>query len=172
MWRHVARWLLGLWAGALTGVPAAALPCRLCAPPSSAEQPATAAPVTIEVQTSLDFDRLVLTGPSGGTVRLSPDGARSAKGAVSGPAGRAMVGSVVVRGEPHQAVRIDLPRTIELWGYAGGRIVIERIEADLPSAPRLDASGRLSFRFGGEVVIEGNAQGEYRGDVPVTAEYL
>lgn len=171
MGRHSAHWLLVLGSGALIGVPAAASPCRLCAPSSGLEQPGAAAPVTIEVQTSLDFDRLVLTGPGGGTVRLSPDGASTAKGAVTGPGGRAMVGSVIVRGEPHHAVRVELPHTIELWGYGGGRIVIERIEADLPPAPRLDSTGRLSFRFGGEVRIEGDAHGDYRGEVPVTVEY-
>jgi len=30
----------------------------------------------------------------------------------------------------------------------------------------------LSFRFGGRVRISGDAEGDYRGDLPVTAEYL
>lgn len=153
-------------------VPLAAEPCRLCAGSRGFEEQAPSSPVRIDVQTSLDFDRLILTGPSGGTVRLAPDGSRAARGSVAGPGGRAMVGSVVVQGEPHRMVRVDLPSRIELWGMAGGHITIDRIESDLPAAPRLDASGRLSFRFGGEVQVEGGAEGDYRGDVPVTVEYL
>jgi hypothetical protein len=29
----------------------------------------------------------------------------------------------------------------------------------------------LSFRFGGRVRITGNADGDYRGDLPITVEY-
>lgn len=126
----------------------------------------------IEVQTSLNFDRLILTEQAGGSVRLAPNGSRVAKGGVASVGSRTMVGSVVLRGEPHRAVRIDLPSQIELWGFAGGHIAITRIETDLPASPRLDANGRLAFRFGGEVHVDGNAEGDYRGDVPITVEYL
>ena len=172
MSRSARPWVSMLLAGALGSVPADAQPCRLCGQPSDLAEQGSAVPVTIEVQTNLDFDRLVLTGPTGGTARLGPDGRRAAQGSVSGPGARATVGSVTIRGEPHRMVRVDLPTSIELWGYAGGQIVIERIEADRVAAPRLDASGRLTFRFGGAVRIEGDAQGDYRGDVPITVEYL
>ena len=125
----------------------------------------------IEVQTSLNFDRLILTEQGGGSVRLAPDGSRAAKGGVASAGSRTMVGSVVLRGEPHRTIRVDLPSQIELWGFSGGHIAITRIETDLPTAPRLDANGRLAFRFGGEVHVDGNAEGDYRGDVPITVEY-
>ena len=50
--------------------------------------------------------------------------------------------------------------------------MIERVSTDLGSAPRLDASGRLTVRFGGELRVQGEAEGDYRGQVPVTVEYL
>lgn len=156
----------------LISVPSAAVQCRLCDAPSTLTDVAPATPVRIEVQTSLNFDRLIVTSQAGGTIRLSPDGARSAQGGVAGAGSRAMVGSVIIRGEAGRMVRVDLPSSIELWGLAGGRVAIDRIRTDLPSTPRLDANGRLSFHFGGEVRLTGDAEGDYRGDVPITVEYL
>jgi hypothetical protein len=38
--------------------------------------------------------------------------------------------------------------------------------------PRLDSAGNLSFRFGGRLLVTGNADGQFRGDLPITVEYL
>ena len=83
-----------------------------------------------------------------------------------------MVGEARVRGEPGRLVRIDLPSRIELHSLNGARISIDRIVTDLPTAPRLDPAGNLSFRFGGRIRVSGNADGDFRGDLPVTVEYL
>lgn len=167
--------VLAVW-GAVSALPAGdarAAQCRLC---SAEESPGTAeaeaGSMAIEVQTSLDFDRLVLIGPSGGTARLGADGSRITSGAIGQFSGRAMAGSVVIRGEPNRPVRIDLPERITLDGWNGGRIVIEDIGSNLPSSPRLDGNGRLSFRFGGELRVDGESEGDYRGEVPITVEYL
>lgn len=125
----------------------------------------------VEVETSLDFDRLILLGSTGGSARLGPDGSRGSIGAVAQPTGRAMVGSVTIHGEPNRLVRVDMPARIELRGTGGGQISIERIETNLPSLTRLDGDGRLRFRFGGELHLSGEADGDYRGDVPITVEY-
>jgi hypothetical protein len=124
------------------------------------------------VQTSLDFDRVILTGPAGGTARLTPDGARQTSGALAALTGRAMSGEVVIRGEPGRQVRVDLPGRIDLFGFAGGKLTITRMISDLPSLPRLDGEGRLRVRFGGELFVSGDAEGEYRGDIPITVDYL
>lgn len=131
-----------------------------------------AAPVALEVQTSLDFDRVILTGPAGGTARLTPEGTRQTSGALAAMTGRAMSGEVVIRGEPNRHVRVDLPSRIDLFGFAGGALALTRIVSDLPLLPRLDGDGRLRVRFGGELFISGDAEGEYRGDVPITVDYL
>ena len=83
-----------------------------------------------------------------------------------------MAGAGRVRGKPGRAVRIDIPRRIELYSAGGGRIVIDEIATDLPAIPRLDPSGALSFRFGGRVRVTGSEEGEFRGDLPISAEYL
>lgn len=170
---HVLVALLGATGLA---VPAAseelAAPCQLCAPePESAEE-RPAAPVSLDVQASLDFDRLILSGAGDGSAELAPDGGRIASGSVTAISARAMVGEVVIRGEPGRQVRVDLPRSIELYGLGGGTLSVESIRSDLPSVPRLDSNGRLSFRFGGIVRVTGNADGEFRGDVRLNVEYF
>lgn len=161
-----------LAAVASSATPAAGDGCRLCAAPAGAEGSAEVGRVAVEVETSLDFDRLVLLAPSGGTARLKPDGSGVTSGSVAGLTGRAMVCSVAIRGEPGRPVRVDLPRRIELSGLAGGTISIDRIETDLEGSPRLDANGRLFFRFGGELEVRGDADGDYRGEIAITVEYL
>nr|WP_314441528.1 DUF4402 domain-containing protein [uncultured Sphingomonas sp.] len=172
------RWTLSILAAChLAAAPAVAEPtsCRLCAGGDkglTGGEAAGNAPVALEVQTSLDFDRVILTGPAGGTARLAPDGSRQTSGALAALTGRAMTGEVVIRGEPGRQVRVDLPGRIDLYGLTGGALALTRIVSDLPLLPRLDSDGRLRVRFGGELFVSGDAEGEYRGDVPITVDYL
>ena len=82
-----------------------------------------------------------------------------------------MVGTVLVHGDANRALRVDIPRRIQLFSFAGGRITLDDITSDLPPAPRLDAAGNLSFRFGGRLIVTGNSDGPFRGDLPITVEY-
>jgi hypothetical protein len=165
--------VLALAAGmSALAVPAGAQ-CRLCDTPTTARDgPSDQGPVSLEIETSLDFDRLILLGSGEGTATLLPNGQRSVSGTVSDLSGRAMVGSAVVHGEPGRSVRIELPARIELYSLGGARIAIDDIISDLPSGAKLDSAGALVFRFGGRLNISGDAEGEYRGDVPITVEYL
>ena len=166
--------MLALVASPVAAPSAAAAQCRLCTNPSSGIESDSdgATPIRLEVEASLNFDRLVLTGIDGGTASLAPDGSRSVSGAVAELSSRAMVGSAVIRGEPGRMVRVSLPARIDMYGLNGNRISIDGIESDLPASARLDSSGSLSFRFGGRLQIIGDADGDYRGDVPITVEYL
>ena len=151
----------------------AAAQCRLCeTPTTAAPQESSGGQVSLQIESSLDFDRLILLGVGEGSATLLPDGTRSASGMIGDLSGRAMVGSAVIRGEAGRSVRIDLPRRIELHSVSGGRIVIEDIVSDLPLSAQLDSRGTLGFRFGGRLRISGDAEGDYRGDVPITVEYL
>lgn len=92
--------VLALAAGMST-VPAmpAAAQCRLCdAPTTGRDQAPGDGPVRLEIETGLDFDRLILLGSGEGSATLLPDGSRSVSGVVGAISGRAMVGSAVVRG--------------------------------------------------------------------------
>jgi hypothetical protein len=148
--------------------------CRLCdVPETQRDGEGTASAVKLEVQAALDFDRLILLQAGGsGTARINPDGSYSTTGALGSLSGRAMVGSVVIRGEPGKAVQVVLPGAILLHGLRGGTIRLESIASDLGGNPRLDSRGELRIRFGGELTIVGDAEGDYQGDIPLTVEYL
>jgi hypothetical protein len=146
--------------------------CRLCAAPTtSAATDADQSDLQLQIETSLNFDRLILTGGGPGSVTIRPDGSSSTAGAVAGFAPRAMVGTVLVHGEPNRGLRVDLPHRVELYGAAGSRMVLDDVGTDLPAVPHLDAAGNLSFRFGGRLSFTGDADGQYRGDLPITVDY-
>ena len=168
--------LLALALAAVAAAVAGPLPaegqCRLCeTPTTSRETAASGTEITLEIETSLDFDRLILSGAGGGAVVIRPDGSSSVQGAISGVSPRAMVGTAVVKGEPGRIVRVELPRRIELYSLSGGQIVVDDVASDLPSLPKLDSAGNLTFRFGGRVRVTGDADGDYRGELPITVEY-
>jgi Domain of unknown function (DUF4402) len=158
--------------GPSPSVPAGAQ-CRLCDTPTTArDEAAGGQDIRLEIETSLSFDRLILYGTGAGTALIRPDGSTSAQGAVSDIGPRAMVGRAVVHGQPGRAVRVELPRRMLLHSISGAQISVDDVASDLPSLPRLDSSGVLSFRFGGRLTVTGDADGEYRGDLPITVEYL
>jgi hypothetical protein len=147
--------------------------CRLCTQPTTTAS-AEAAPsddVRIEIETNLAFDRLILAGSGAGAATIRPNGSTGAEGSVSDVGPRAVVGTVLVHGGPGRAVSVELPRRIDLYSLSGGRMTLEDVTTDAPSAPRLDAAGNLSFRFGGRLIVTGDADGQYRGDLPITVEY-
>jgi hypothetical protein len=159
--------------GAMPAPPAGAQ-CRLCEQPSTTQGPgaATEDDLQLQIETNLNFDRLILSGLGSGAVTLRPNGASGAEGTVAAMGPRAMVGTVLVHGDPNRAVRIELPRQIELRSLGGGRLIVDDVSNDAPATPRLDAAGNLTFRFGGRLLVSGDADGQYRGDLPITVEYL
>ena len=166
--------LLGLFALSAAVPVSAAAQCRLCAAPDtgSAEAGSESTPLSVEVDTALDFDRLILMDEARGAARIEPDGSRSASGSIGMISGRAAVARITVRGEPGRAVDVVLPGRIELIGMKGGTIRIDSILTDLPRTPMLDANGQLTILIGGELVVSGDSDGAYRGDVAVRVDYL
>ena len=147
--------------------------CRLCSTPTTThDDAATGDDIKIEVETRMNFDRLILIGQGEGVAMLRPDGSTSAVGAVTNVSPRAAVATVVVHGEANRAIRVELPRRVELYSLRGSRIYFDEVVSDLPSLPRLDSAGNLTFRFGGRLHLSGDADGDYRGDLPITVEYL
>ena len=157
----------------LAAAPEARAQCRLCdKPTTSPRADAREDAIELQVEAGLDFDRLVVMDAGEGTATLLPDGTRQVSGSVEAISGRAMVGEARVRGEPGRAVRVELPTRVDMHSINGGRITIDRISSDLPSMPRLDSGGKLTFRFGGRIRVSGNVDGDFRGDLPITVEYL
>ena len=157
----------------LSAAPSARAQCRLCETPTTAPvQEGSDGKIDLQIDAALDFDRLIVSGVEGGSATLLPDGTRQVSGSIEAFGLRAMVGEASVRGEPGRLVRIDLPSTIELYSLNGGRISIDEIVTDLRTAPKLDSAGNLKFRFGGRIRISGDSDGDFRGALPVTVEYL
>src|SRR3954469_5291043 len=99
--------------------------CRLCSEPTATAPPETAQDdVQLQIETSLNFDRLILTGGGPGSITIRPDGSSTAAGAVAGVGPRAMVGTVLVHGEPNRGLKVDLPRRVELFGVAGTQLTL------------------------------------------------
>jgi hypothetical protein len=145
--------------------------CRLCETPTTAPaQDATTDDVRLEIETDLDFDRLIVGSQNGGDATLRTDGSTSATGSIDiGP--RARVATVVVHGQPGRALRIDVPRRIDLFSLEGKRLTFDEVVTDAADLPRLDSAGNLTFHLGGRLRFLGSEDGEYRGDLPVTVEY-
>ena len=157
---------------AFGGEPAAAQ-CRLCSTPTTTRDvKADGKPIELQIESSLNFDRLILSSSGEGTVVIRPDGSSSAGGSFDRASPRIMVGSATIHGEPGRALRIELPRRITLYSLSGGQVSFDEVASDLPLVPRLDAAGNLKFRFGGRLTVQGAAEGDYRDDLPITVEYL
>jgi hypothetical protein len=158
--------------GAIVSSPVGAQ-CRLCDQPTTVrpQEGTVGADVELRIETSLNFDRLILGGAGAGAVTIRPDGSTGAEGSVVQLGPRATVGTVQVHGDPNRPVRVEIPHRIDLYSISGGRMTLDDVSTDLPSSPHLDAAGNLSFRFGGRLVVSGDTDGPYRGDLPITVEY-
>jgi len=165
------RHLLFLVMGAALAQPASTQ-CRLCNQPTTSVS--TAEPtgdVELQIETNLAFDRMVLGGSGGGAATIRPDGSSGVEGSVLELGPRATVGTVLVHGEPNRTVRIEIPRRIQLFSVAGGQMTLDDVTTDVATVARLDAAGNLSFRFGGRLILSGDCDGPYAGDLPITVEY-
>lgn len=146
--------------------------CRLCDQPMAARPTQTpSGDLELQIETSLNFDRLILSGNGQGGAVIRPTGANGAEGAVLEIGPRATVGTVSVHGQANRELSIDVPHRIELYSGGGGHVSLVDISTDLPSTPRLDAGGNLSFHFGGRLVVSGNDEGQFRGDLTINVDY-
>jgi Domain of unknown function (DUF4402) len=144
--------------------------CRLCAPGSGTTKVDDARPLTIEVEAALDFSRAAGNGTGGSIAIDERTGARRVAG-LSDLGGFAIKGSVRLTGEPFRHVRVSLPASVRLMAPDGSSAEAVDLRTDLPPDPALDASGELHFSFGGRLVVTGNAAGEFRGRIPIVADY-
>lgn len=125
-------------------------------------------PLEIDLVSGFNFSRFTVPGPGGGVLVE----ARRSGTAVGAGGALGLVGQVVIRGAPHAALHIDLPRSIVLLNRHGGRIEITRIVHSLPKNPELDANGRLEFSFEGPLSLpEGARPGDYAAAFSIDAAY-
>src|SRR5437763_6240269 len=80
---------------------AAGAQCRLCnKPTTSREDPVDGGDVRLQIESSLNFDRLILFGEGQGAAVIRPDGSSAGEGTVAAIGPRAVVGSASVHGQP------------------------------------------------------------------------
>lgn len=128
-------------------------------------------PLNVDITADLDFSRLV-SGQGGGSVTLDPQGGPSvARGNVAPIGGYGFSGRVIVIGTPGRSVRIDIPSDAVLTSSTGRSARVSGIVTGLPPVVRLGPDGRLEFGFGGRLELDGEADGDYRGRIPVTVSY-
>lgn len=145
--------------------------CRLCADAGGATTATRedARPLTVEIETTLDFSRAADRG-GGGSIAVSERGDRRVTGLVD-LGGYALQGRVRVTGAPGAHVRVVLPPVVELRATDGAAAQVVDLRADVGPAPVLDASGTLVFGFGGTLRIAGGQAGDFRGRMPITVDY-
>jgi len=147
-------------------------PCLLCTQgENETRYSAPEIPLRIEITTPLNFSRIALTGRSGAQITVDPAGAHSLNGDAVPLGGYPVAGYVMLTGNPGRSVRIDIPREVTMQSSTGGQISITDMRTTLGRAPRLGASGRLEFSFGGRLDVKGDMAGRFRGRIPITAHY-
>jgi Domain of unknown function (DUF4402) len=147
--------------------------CQLCAPGSGASAQARVLPLSISVEAALDLGRAAQTRPNGsGTINLdAQSGTRTVTGTLADLGGFALKGMVRLEGDPFAPVVVSLPSRITLTAPDGSTADVVNIQTNLPSGAALDAQGKLSFRFGGRLIVTSGQAGQFRGRIPVVADY-
>lgn len=144
--------------------------CRLCGVNPGSTRVEEARPLVIDVEAALDFSRAAGMR-SGGTISIDAEtGVRHVSG-LADLGGFAIKGKVRLTGEPFRHVRVSLPTSARLVSPDGSSAEAIDLRTDLPPDPMLDASGELRFAFGGRLVVSGSAAGEFRGRIPIVADY-
>ena len=127
-------------------------------------------PLNIDIETSLDLGRAADTGRGGSIMLDERTGMRQVAG-LADLGGFAIKGRVRLTGEPFRHVRVSLPASVRLMSPDGSSADAVDLRTDLPPDPMLDANGTLSFAFGGRLVVQGHAAGDFRGRVLIVADY-
>jgi hypothetical protein len=130
--------------------------------------------LNLSIQSDIDFGRVVVLRDGMGRVLMDlATGQRTVIGDIDDLGGVPITGRAIVTGAPFEALRIILPTRTPMRDATGGEAQINDFVTDLPAFPTLDASGQITFRFSGTLVIDGqtSATGQLRGRVPISVEY-
>jgi len=130
-------------------------------------------PLSIEIESGLQFGRIALRGTGNGTAQIDPQTGRTrVEGGMIDLGGATYQGRARVTGEPLRPVRIELPTTVQLRGSDGGEALLSDFVTDLPPVAMLDANGMLEFAFGARLTSHGARGGDFRGRIRITVDYF
>ncbi len=152
---------------------AAETSCLLCARPADAAKPdKVKRPLRVDIDTSLDFSLAAHTNVGSGAIEIDPQtGDRRVIGGLVALGGSSMRGVVMVEGEPFARLTVTMPRSIKLNSTRGDKAEVVDIKTSFVSDPMIGADGRLSFSFGGRLVVENGATGSFHGRIHINVEY-
>ena len=149
----------------------AAAQCQLCAPATPSALP-NLVPLRIDITTTLDLGRAAQTQISGsGAIALDAGGQRRVTGSLADLGGFALTGTVQLSGQPFAPVLISLPQRVTLYAPDGSSAEVTDIRASGATSTALDALGALTLTFGGMLNVSNGVAGDFRGQIPITAEY-
>jgi hypothetical protein len=149
--------------------------CETCADEETA--PAIfareARPLSIEIESGLQFGRMALRGQGEGAAQLDPQtGENRVERNMIDLGGMSFQGRARVTGEPLRPVRIEMPTNVVLRGTDGAEARLSDFVTDLPAVPMLDANGELEFAFGARISSRGSRSGDFRGRILIRVDYF
>jgi Domain of unknown function (DUF4402) len=159
---------------ALAALPSmASAQCQLCAPGSGTTSKLPAKPLQIEIDAALDLGRAAHLGQmTSGTVSIDPvTGARRVTGGLADLGGMSLKGTVRLTGDPFAPVAVSLPNRITLSATNGSTADVVDLKTDLSPNAALDSQGRLTFAFGGRLIVTAGTAGDFRGRIAISADY-
>lgn len=147
--------------------------CLLCsAPVEAAKLNKVMRPLRVDIETSLDFSLAAHTNNGSGSIEIDPKtGERRIIGGLVALGGSSMRGIVSVEGEPFAPLTVTMPQSIKLNSTRGDKAEVVDIKTSLAANPMIGADGRLSFSFGGRLVVENGATGSFRGRIHINVDY-
>ena len=144
--------------------------CQLCNDPFGER---AAVPLRIEVRSGLTFGRMALLSDADGRAEITPqNGGTKQEEGLMDLGGMAFQGEVIITGEPHRPIRVDMPADVRLRAPGGAEARLTDFTTDLPPVPRLDDNGVLKFGFGATLTTKDARGGDFRGRIPISVSYF
>lgn len=167
------KWVCVLFFGLAALLSMASAQCRLCAPAPGGASKLPAKALQMEIEAALDLGRAAHRGQTtSGSVSIDPvSGVRRVTGGLADLGGMSLKGTVRLIGDPFAPVTVNLPNKITLNAPDGSTADVVELRTSLSPNATLDAQGRLSFAFGGRLIVTAGAAGDFRGRIAISAEY-
>lgn len=132
-----------------------------------------ARPLSIEIESGLQFGRMALRGGETGGAKIDPQtGESRVDPNTIDLGGTSYQGRARITGEPLRPVRVELPASVVLRSTDGGEARLSEFVTDLPAVPMLDANGVLEFAFGARFSSEDARGGDFRGRIRIRVDYF
>ena len=143
--------------------------CAFCLTPV---RPDTERPLTIQVESDMQFSRMALRGKADGGAHIDPQtGENRVDGNMINLGGLSFQGRARVTGEPLRPVRVELPPRVQLRSPDGAEAELSEFVTDLPAVAMLDENGTLEFAFGARISSQGARGGNFRGRINIRVDY-